>query len=140
MCTVWEAHLTVCVENLEHLIYHGTSSDGWISTLSHLSYDHPERVMIECLKRRHLSPIFGAHPIVPEKVDYMVIETVPDVVHFGHVHKNGYANHRGSLIINSGTFQDTTEFQQKQGHIPTPAKVPILEFQSNKLRTLDFTR
>ena len=131
---------TICVENLEHLMYHGTSSDGWIATLPGLSYDHPEKVMVECLKRRHLSPIFGAHAIVPEKVDYMVIDTVPDVVHFGHVHKNGYANHRGSLIINSGTFQDTTEFQQKQGHIPTPAKVPILEFQSNKLRTLDFTR
>jgi len=131
---------TLSVEGLEHLIYHGTSSDGWIATLPHLSYDHPEKVMIECLKRRHLSPIFGSHAIVPEKLDYMMIERVPDVVHFGHVHKNGYANHRGSLIINSGTFQDTTDFQQRQGHIPTPAKVPILEFKSNKLRTLDFTR
>jgi DNA polymerase II small subunit len=129
-----------CVENSEHLIYHGTSADGWISTLPHLSYDHPEGVMEECLKRRHLSPIFGGNAIVPEKLDYMVIEKEPDIVHFGHVHKNGYAKYRNTLIINSGTFQGTTDFQKRQGHIPTPGKVPIYEFAQEKLRTLDFTR
>ncbi|MBD3397782.1 DNA polymerase II small subunit [Candidatus Micrarchaeota archaeon] len=131
---------TLCVENTEHLLYHGTSSDSWIASLSHLSYDHPEKVMAECLKRRHLSPMFGGNAVVPEKLDYMVIENEPDVVHFGHVHKNGYMRYRDSLIINSGTFQDTTDFQQKQGHIPTPAKVPIYEFMQERLRTLDFTR
>ncbi len=131
---------TVRVENSEHLLYHGTSADGWIATLPHLSYDRPEKVMVECLKRRHLSPIYGGNAIVPEKVDYLVIEKEPDIVHFGHVHKNGYTRYRDTLIINSGTFQDTTEFQQKQGHVPTPAKVPIYEFMHDKLRTLDFTR
>lgn len=128
------------VEGFEHLVYHGTSSDGWIATLPHLSYDYPEKVMAECLKRRHLSPMYGENAIVPEKLDYMVIENPPDVVHFGHVHKNGYMRYRDTLIINSGTFQDTTDFQQKQGHIPTPAKVPLYEFAGDKLRTLDFTR
>jgi DNA polymerase II small subunit len=129
-----------CAENSEHLIYHGTCADGWISTLPHLSYDEPEKVMVECLRRRHLSPIFGGNAIVPEKLDYMIIEREPDIVHFGHVHKNGYAKYRGTTIINSGTFQDTTDFQKRQGHIPTPAKVPIYEFAQEKLRTLDFTR
>lgn len=127
-------------ENCEHLIYHGTSADGWISTLPRLSYDRPENVMVECLRRRHLSPMFGGNAIIPEKLDYLVIEKEPDIVHFGHVHKNGYARYRGTLIINSGTFQDTTDFQRKQGHIPTPARVPIYEFQHDKLRTLDFMR
>ncbi len=130
----------VSVDGFEHLIYHGTSADSWIATLSNLNYNHPEKVMEECLKRRHLSPMFGGNAIVPEKLDYMVIERVPDIVHFGHVHKNGYSNYRGTLIINSGTFQDTTDFQQKQGHVPTPAKVPLYEFRSKHLRTLDFTR
>lgn len=131
---------SLLVEGQEHLIYHGTSADSWIATLPHLSYDRPEEVMVECLRRRHLSPIFGGNAIVPEKLDYLVIEKEPDIVHFGHVHKNGYKSYRDSLIINSGTFQDTTDFQQKQGHIPTPAKVPIYEFKHNRLRTLDFTR
>ena len=130
----------VSVDGFEHLIYHGTSADSWIATLSCLNYNQPEKVMEECLKRRHLSPMFGGNAIVPEKLDYMVIERVPDIVHFGHVHKNGYKDYRGTLIINSGTFQDTTDFQQKQGHVPTPAKVPVYEFKNKRLRTLDFTR
>lgn len=130
----------VSVDGFEHLLYHGTSADSWIATLSNLDYNHPERVMEECLKRRHLSPMFGGNAIVPEKLDYMIIERVPDIVHFGHVHKNGYSNYRGTLIFNSGTFQDTTDFQQKQGHVPTPAKVPVYGFKDKRLRTLDFTR
>ncbi len=127
-------------EGFEHLVYHGTSVDSWIATVPRLSYDKPERVMEEALKRRHLSPSFGGNAIVPESLDYMVIEKEPDILHFGHVHKNGYAKYRGTLIINSGTFQATTPFQKKQGHIPTPGKVPTFEFKTGQLRTLDFTR
>jgi DNA polymerase II small subunit len=133
----------VSIEGIKHLIYHGTSMDSLIATLpsrpgNEISYKHPERVMLEYLKRRHLSTIYGGNPIVPEKVDYMVIEEEPDVLHCGHVHKNGYMLYRGTVLINSGTFQDRTEFQVKQGHIPTPALVPIYEMKTGKLRTLDF--
>jgi DNA polymerase II small subunit len=128
------------IENSDHLIYHGTSTDSWIASIAKLSYDKPEHVMVECLRRRHLSPIFGGNAIVPERMDYMLIEKEPDVLHFGHVHKNGYTKYRGTLVINSGTFQSTTDFQLKQGHIPTPGRVPVLELKSDALRTLDFSR
>ena len=130
----------VSVDSFEHLIYHGTSVDSWIATVPRLSYDKPEKVMVEALKRRHLSPSFGGNAIVPERLDYLVIEREPDILHFGHVHKNGYTKYRGTTIINSGTFQATTPFQKKQGHIPTPGKVPVFEFMHQQLRTLDFTR
>jgi DNA polymerase II small subunit len=68
----------------------------------------------------------------------MVIEEPPDVFHTGHVHKNGYTQYRGTLSINSGTFQDRTDFQVKQGHVPTPAMVPVYEMKHGRLRTLDF--
>ena len=68
----------------------------------------------------------------------MVIEEPPDVFHCGHVHKNGYAQYRGTLVVNSGTFQDRTDFQVKQGHVPTPGLVPVLEMKHNRLRMLDF--
>ncbi len=129
----------VSVEGLKHLLYHGTSMDSMIANLPGASYMHPEKVMIEYLKRRHLSPIYGGNLIIPENIDYMVIEDPPDVFHCGHVHKNGYAQYRGTLVINSGTFQDRTDFQVKQGHVPTPALVPVYEMKSKKLRTLDFT-
>lgn len=128
----------VVIEGLKHIIYHGTSMDSLIAALPNASYNQPEKVMIEYLKRRHLSPMYGGNLIIPEKVDYFVIEEEPDVLHSGHVHKNGYANYRGTLVINSGTFQDRTDYQIKQGHVPTPAIVPIYEAKYGRLKSIDF--
>jgi len=127
------------IEGIKHLMYHGTSIDSMIANIPGASYMHPEKVMSEYLKRRHLSPIYGGNLIIPENIDYMVIDEPPDVFHAGHVHKNGYMQYRGTLIINSGTFQDRTDFQIKQGHVPTPALVPVYEMKYGRLRTLDFT-
>jgi len=129
----------VNIEGLKHLVYHGTSIDSFVANIPGMSYMHPEKVMIEYLKRRHLSPIYGENPIVPENIDYLVLEEVPDVVHCGHVHKNSYAQYRGVVLINSGTFQARTEFQVKQGHVPTPGFVPVYELKQGKLRTMDFS-
>ena len=126
------------LEGVKHLMYHGTSMDSMISSIPGTSYMHPEKVMIEYLKRRHLSPIYGGNLIIPENVDYMVIDEPPDVFHSGHVHRNGYSQYRGTLLINSGTFQDRTDFQVKQGHVPTPALVPVYELKEGRLRMLDF--
>ena len=129
----------VNIEGLKHLVYHGTSIDSFVANIPGMSYLHPEKVMIEYLKRRHLSPIYGENPIVPENIDYLVLEEIPDIVHCGHVHKNSYAQYRGVVLINSGTFQSRTEFQVKQGHVPTPGFVPVYELKTGKLRTMDFT-
>jgi DNA polymerase II small subunit len=129
---------SLSIEGIKHLVYHGTSIDSMIANIPGTSYMHPEKVMIEYLKRRHLSPVYGGNLIIPENIDYMVIDDPPDVFHAGHVHKNGYTQYRGTLVINSGTFQDQTDFQIKQGHVPTPALVPVLEMKHNRLRTLDF--
>jgi DNA polymerase II small subunit len=130
------SHLSI--EGIKHLMYHGTSMDSMIANLPGASYMHPEKVMVEYLRRRHLSPIYGGNLIIPENIDYMVIEEPPDIFHSGHVHKNGYTQYRGTLVINSGTFQDRTDFQVKQGHVPTPALVPVYEMKYHRLHTLDF--
>ncbi|MBI5228442.1 DNA-directed DNA polymerase II small subunit [Candidatus Micrarchaeota archaeon] len=131
---------SVSIEGLKHLIYHGTSLDSMIANIPEASYMHPEKVMVEYLKRRHLSPIYGGNPIIPENIDYMVIDDAPDVFHCGHIHRNGYTQYRGTLVINSGTFQDRTDYQIKQGHVPTPGQVPVYEMKYNRLRTLDFSQ
>ncbi|MDD5337058.1 MAG: DNA-directed DNA polymerase II small subunit [Candidatus ainarchaeum sp.] len=128
------------IEGIKHVVYHGTSMDSMISGMSGLSYNNPEKVSMEYLKRRHLSPIYGTNQIVPERVDYLVLETEPDVLHCGHVHKNGYAYYRGTHVINSGTFQDRTDFQVQQGHVPTPGMVGVLEMKSGVYKTLDFSK
>jgi DNA polymerase II small subunit len=126
------------IEGLKHLLYHGTSLDSLISSMTGLSYSKPEEAMLELLRRRHLSPIYGDNLIVPEAHDYLVIDEEPDVLHVGHVHKNGWMMYRGTLLLNSGTFQDRTDYQVRMGHIPTPAVVPVLEAKSGKLSHISF--
>jgi len=138
-----DAHLVgnpsrVTIEGVKHLIYHGTSMDSLIAAIPWASYDKPERVMVEYLKKRHLSPIYGTNPIIPEAVDYLIVDEPPNVMHMGHVHKNGYANYKGVFVINSGTFQDQTPYQLKQGHIPTPGEVPVLELREKRLKRITF--
>lgn len=131
---------TVIIEGIRNLIYHGTSMDSLISRIPGLSYNSPEKVSREYLRRRHLSPIYGGNLIVPERIDYLVIEDEPDVLHVGHVHKHGYMEYRKTHLINSGTFQDRTDFQIQQGHVPTPGIVGILEMKTSTYKTIDFSK
>ncbi len=126
------------LEGISHLIYHGTSFDSMISSVPKLSYKEPQKVMMELLKRRHLSPLYGINPIVPEAIDYLVIDTEPEIFHTGHVHMNGIGKYRGSLLLNSGTFQDLTDYQVKQGHVPTPGQVYVYETKLGKINRVDF--
>ncbi|MDE1761694.1 MAG: DNA-directed DNA polymerase II small subunit [Candidatus Micrarchaeota archaeon] len=129
---------TLEIEGLKVLAYHGTSLDSVIQNIPGCSYAKPETAMTEILKRRHLSPIYGGNIIVPSKNDALVIDEVPDILHMGHVHKNGVSDYHGTLIINSGTWQGRTAFQIKQGHIPTPGIVPVYEGKSMRLTNVDF--
>ena len=92
------------------------------------------------LQGRHLAPIYGERtPIAPEKKDFMVIDKIPDIFHAGHVHVVKCDNYRGTLIVNSGAWQDQTGFQQKMGLVPTPGIVPLVNLQTSRVSTLNFT-
>ncbi|MGC8662249.1 MAG: DNA-directed DNA polymerase II small subunit [Candidatus Micrarchaeia archaeon] len=120
------------------LAYHGTSLDSVIQNIPGCSYAKPEIAMAEVLRRRHLSPIYGGNKILPTKRDMLVIDEVPDILHMGHIHKNGSLNYHGTLVLNSGTWQSRTSFQIKQGHIPSPGLFPVYEIKNGNLTTLDF--
>jgi DNA polymerase II small subunit len=121
----------VIVEGVNVLLTHGDSLDDMVTTLPGASYVQPETSMIELLKKRHLVPIYGGKTeLAPLARDWMVIDTPPDVVHFGHAHHNAVNNYRGVQVINSGTFQDQTDFMRKQGIQPTPGIVTLLNLHS----------
>ncbi len=128
---------TVTVEGVDVLMYHGVSLDEVIAELPDelATYDDPERAMVQLLKKRHLAPQFGGRMrIAPEERDYLVIEEVPDVFHAGHVHKIGVGTYHGVRVVNSGTWQAQTNFQQSVDLDPDVAYAPILD-----LDTLDVT-
>jgi DNA polymerase II small subunit len=109
------------LDGVKILMYHGQGLDDVIATIPGLSYSNPAEAMKILLKARHLSPIYGQRtPVSPELEDMMVISDVPEILHSGHVHVMDVQNYRGTLIVNSGTWQDQTPFQQTMGITPTP--------------------
>lgn len=128
----------ITLHGIKTLAYHGTSLDSVIQGIPGCSYSKPESAMIEVLRKRHVSPIYGDNPIMPSKKDSLVIDEVPDILHMGHLHKNGYAEYHGTQVINSGTWQSRTSYQVKLGHMPTPALLPIYNARSGELWNVDF--
>jgi len=129
----------VSLHNVEVLMYHGRSLDDIIATVPGVNHEHPEKAMQLLLQSRHLAPLYGGKTmLLPENRDFLVIERIPDIFHSGHVHVMGYCNYRGVLIVNSGGWQEQTEYMQKLGLIPTPGKVPVVNLQTLEPTVLSF--
>lgn len=123
------------------LMYHGQGLDDIIATIPGLSYSNPAEAMKTLLKARHLSPIYGQRtPIAPEKDDMMVITEIPDIFHSGHVHVMDVQNYRGTLIVNSGTWQDQTPFQQTMGIMPTSGIAIAVNLSTLRPFQIDFSQ
>ncbi|WP_132059199.1 DNA-directed DNA polymerase II small subunit [Halorussus amylolyticus] len=128
---------TVTVEGVDVLMYHGISLDEVIAELPEekASYEEPHKAMYQLLKKRHVAPQFGGKTrLAPEDRDYLVMDSVPDVFHTGHVHKLGWGKYHNVLAVNSGCWQSQTEFQKSVNIDPDAGYAPILD-----LDTLDMT-
>ncbi|HLD80978.1 MAG TPA: metallophosphoesterase [archaeon] len=132
------------LHGFKFLLYHGSSMFNVFSMVPHKAkVDKPETAMVEYLRRRHLSPFYGTTPnsrtlIFPEKEDVLAIDEIPDVLVTGHLHKNGYENYHGTLAVNPGTWQMWTAYQAKQGIVPTPGVVPVLNLKSFTIHEMRF--
>ena len=130
----------ISIHGFEVMMYHGASIHGIVPHTNNVNYEHPETVITEWLKRRHLHPVYGEKPpIVPEKKDYLAIRRVPDLLHVGDVHRNGYVTYHGVIGINSGCWQSVTPYQVRQGHHPTPRVLPLVSLRSGKITILNFS-
>lgn len=130
---------TLSLHGVEILVFHGRSLDDVISTVPDMTHSHPEKAMRLLLQSRHLAPLYGGKtPLSPENRDPLVIHRVPDIFHAGHVHALEYANYRGVLIVNSGCWQERTDYMRRNGFTPTPAKVPVVNLQSMEVTVIPF--
>jgi len=131
---------TISLHGVELLIYHGRSLDDVVAAVPNMSFHTPERAMRLLLQCRHLAPIYGEKtPIASETRDFMVIERVPDIFHAGHVHVEKCDTYRGVLIVNSGAWQTQTKYQEKMRLTPTPGVAPIVNLQTMRATSIDFT-
>ena len=130
----------VSLHSVEVLMYHGRSLDDIIATVPGQDPGHPEKAMTLLLQSRHLAPLYGGKTMLsPENRDFLVIERIPDIFHAGHIHVMGCCNYRGVLVVNSGGWQEQTDYMQKLGVVPTPGKVPVVNLQTLDTTVLSFT-
>ncbi len=121
----------------EFLIYHGRGIEDVVNEIPNRSHHRPAEASLDLLKLRHLAPTFGEKvPIAPDPDDLLVIESVPDLFQTGHVHVMEYRLYNGVFVINSGTWQAQTEFQKMVNIVPTPARVPVIDVSTAKLRAV----
>ncbi len=122
------------IEGLKVMLYHGAALHDLIGSVGFLNSEHPEKAMIEALKKRDIMSSYGMkQPYVPEREDFLVVKEEPDLVYIGDMHHNAYGNYRGATVINSGTWQARTNYQVKLGHVPTPGIVPLYEMRTGKI-------
>ncbi|ASJ08163.1 DNA polymerase II [Thermococcus siculi] len=121
----------------DFLIAHGRGIEDVVNVIPNRSHHRPAEAMLDLLKLRHLAPTFGEKvPIAPDPEDTLVIESVPDLFQAGHVHVMEYKMYNGVFLINSGTWQAQTEFQKMVNIVPTPARVPIIDVETARLRAV----
>lgn len=127
------------IHGVEVLMYHGRSLDDIVSVIPGMDHSHPEKSMRLLMQSRHLAPLYGGKTMLsPENRDYLVVDKVPDIFHAGHIHVLGYCNYRGVLVVNSGGWQEQTDYMEKLGLVPTPGKVPVVNLQTMETTVLDF--
>ncbi len=122
------------LEGLTVLAYHGGALHDLYSQLSYLNPNKPQLAIMDALRRGTVGGTYGLRQTyAPEKKDFLVLKSAPDIYIGGDMHHNGYGNYRGTLIINNGTWQNRTDFQVSKGHTPTPGVVPVLELKTMKI-------
>lgn len=125
------------------LLYHGYSFDYYIANVDSIrnsgGYDRADLIMKFLLQRRHLAPSHSSTLYEPDtEEDPLVITRVPDFFVSGHIHKVAVSNYRGVSLICGSCWQSVTSFQEKMGHHPEPARVPMVNLQTRETKILRF--
>jgi len=133
----------VRLHGVEFLLYHGRSLDDVIGSVPNIMYQNlgetVQKALELLLRARHLAPSYGGKtPIAPEPKDHLVIDVPPDIFQVGHVHVVGYEEYRGTLLVNSGSWQRQTNYQERMGLTPKPGIVPVVDLQSFNIMPIDF--
>lgn len=125
------------------LMYHGYSFTHYADVVESIrmkgGVDRADLIMKFLLQRRHLAPSHTSNLFIPdESKDSLVINKVPDFFLTGHLHKSVVANYRNTTMICGSCWQAKTEFMEKVGVHPEPAKVPIVNLQTREVKVLRF--
>jgi DNA polymerase II small subunit len=130
---------------LNVLLYHGYSFDYFVANVDSIrmqgGYERPDLIMKLLLQRRHLAPCHYSTLTIPDPdQDMLIMNQVPDILATGHIHRAALAEYRNVTMICGSCWQDTTNFQKKVGHVPEPARVPLINLATRQGRLLKFIK
>ena len=125
------------------LLYHGYSFDYYVANVDSIrqngGYDSADLIMSFLLKRRHLAPAHTSTLINPTPSrDALFIDPVPDFFVAGHIHRTSVSNYKSTTLINSSCWQSMTSFQERLGHNPQPARLPLVNLKTRKAAIINF--
>ncbi|MEM0441382.1 MAG: metallophosphoesterase [Candidatus Caldarchaeum sp.] len=118
-------------------IYHGQGLDEIIQSLPTVSYSNlPEKaveVVTTLLRYRHLSPIYGGNTqLLPMTSDRLVITETPHLLQTGHIHVLVNTVYRGVRLVNTGAWQEQTDYQKALGLEPNIGYAAIVNISDMK--------
>ena len=125
------------------LLYHGYSFDYYVSVVDSIrnsgGYDRADLIMKFLLQKRHLAPSHSSTLYVADsEEDPLIIKKVPDFFATGHVHKASVSNYKNVTMICGSCWQSKTSFQEKVGHNPEPARVPVINLKTREIKLMKF--
>jgi len=125
------------------LMYHGYSFDYYVANVNNIrnngGYDRADLIMKFLLQKRHLAPTHSSTLYIPEKTyDPLIIDKIPDFFVTGHIHKANINSYKGVSTISGSCWQAKTSFQEKVGHNPEPARVPLVNLRTRAMTMMRF--
>ena len=101
--------------------------------------DRADLIMKFLLQRRHLAPVHESNQFIPDKeFDNLIIDIIPDFFITGHIHKMSISQYKKTTMINASCWAKQSEFQEKNGVIPQPAKLPLINLKTREVKVLNF--
>ena len=129
------------LHGVDVMVAHGKGLDDILSSTPGYDFHHPVKGIELMLRCRLFAPVYGqTTPIAPERIDRLVMRTVPDVLAMGHIHIYESRKYKGITLISSGSFQDQTPFQKRMKLKPTPGLVSVFNLKTHQQIPLDFER
>ncbi len=136
-------HASEGFSGFDILLYHGYSFDYYVANVDAIrnqgGYDRADIIMKYLLKKRHLAPSHKSTLYTPDpQVDNLIIQSIPDILATGHIHKCSVSHYRNITLICGSCWQSKTTFQEKVGHHPEPCRVPVVNLKTRAIKILKF--
>ncbi|MFP4656164.1 MAG: metallophosphoesterase [Candidatus Woesearchaeota archaeon] len=131
-------------DGLDLLLYHGYSFPYYAETIPSIrdngGMKRADLISKFYLQRRHLGITHNALQYVPDSHDALFISQVPDVLVTGHIHRTVADMYRNVTILNCSTWLSMTDYQEKVGLEPQPARAILMSMKTRRIKILNFNK